>query len=317
MDVPHKGFEKILAGARRRPAAADRRRAVRRRSDERGRPDEAADRRLRRRALPAGPAGAALGRVAAVFASWGNRARPRATAGSTSIADDLGTAVNVQAMVFGNRGADCATGVAFTRNPATGEKVLRRVPGQRPGRGRGGRHPHAAAGQPRRRRPRRHGARLRRRLRPAAGGRPRPRGSLQGHAGHRVHHPARRPLHAPDPHRQAHRAGGGAHRRRHGGGGADRRAARRCGGSSRPTSSRCWRRIRPRRGGQGQGGREVARQGAAGRPRRGLRRHRAGPPSAPPRWRTTARCCWCAPRPRPRTSSACTPRPASSPRAAA
>src|SRR2546421_10142341 len=40
------------------------------------------------------------------------------------IPDDLGTAVNVQAMVFGNMGADSGTGVAFTRNPSTGEKKL-------------------------------------------------------------------------------------------------------------------------------------------------------------------------------------------------
>ena len=51
---------------------------------------------------------------------------------------DWGTAVNVQQMVFGNSGDNCGTGVAFTRNPATGEKALyRRVPHQRPGRGRG------------------------------------------------------------------------------------------------------------------------------------------------------------------------------------
>lgn len=36
----------------------------------------------------------------------------------------MGTAVNVQEMVYGNRGNDCGTGVAFTRNPATGEKKL-------------------------------------------------------------------------------------------------------------------------------------------------------------------------------------------------
>ena len=38
------------------------------------------------------------------------------------IADDLGTAVNVQSMVFGNKGDTSATGVAFTRNPANGER---------------------------------------------------------------------------------------------------------------------------------------------------------------------------------------------------
>jgi pyruvate,orthophosphate dikinase len=57
----------------------------------------------------------------AVFRSWWN---PRAAhyRKMNKIADDLGTAVNVQAMVFGNMGETSATGVGFTRNPATGEK---------------------------------------------------------------------------------------------------------------------------------------------------------------------------------------------------
>lgn len=59
--------------------------------------------------------------IRAVFESWHN---PRAVTYRRHhrIPDDLGTAVNVQAMVFGNLGADSGTGVAFTRNPATGEK---------------------------------------------------------------------------------------------------------------------------------------------------------------------------------------------------
>ncbi len=59
--------------------------------------------------------------IEAVFGSWNN---PRATLyrKQNKIADDLGTAVNVQSMVFGNKGNTSATGVAFTRNPATGEK---------------------------------------------------------------------------------------------------------------------------------------------------------------------------------------------------
>lgn len=59
--------------------------------------------------------------IEAVFGSWNN---PRATLyrKQGKIADDLGTAVNVQSMVFGNKGNTSATGVAFTRNPATGEK---------------------------------------------------------------------------------------------------------------------------------------------------------------------------------------------------
>lgn len=57
----------------------------------------------------------------AVFSSWNN---PRAIyyRKQNKIPDDLGTAVNVQVMVYGNMGDDCATGVGFTRNPATGEK---------------------------------------------------------------------------------------------------------------------------------------------------------------------------------------------------
>ncbi len=61
--------------------------------------------------------------VAAVFRSW-NTERARLYRRQYGIPDDLGTAVNVQAMVFGNLGDDCATGVAFTRNPATGENIL-------------------------------------------------------------------------------------------------------------------------------------------------------------------------------------------------
>ncbi len=61
--------------------------------------------------------------IRAVFDSWmGKRAVDYRN--FNKIPHDLGTAVNVQAMVFGNMGADSATGVAFTRNPATGEKVL-------------------------------------------------------------------------------------------------------------------------------------------------------------------------------------------------
>ena len=63
------------------------------------------------------------GAIAAVFESWDNQ-RAKRYRRQYGIADDLGTAVNVQCMVFGNLGEDCATGVAFTRNPSTGENVL-------------------------------------------------------------------------------------------------------------------------------------------------------------------------------------------------
>ena len=58
----------------------------------------------------------------AVFRSW-NGKRAIDYRRQNKIADDLGTAVNVVAMVFGNRGEDSGTGVAFTRDPSTGEKV--------------------------------------------------------------------------------------------------------------------------------------------------------------------------------------------------
>lgn len=64
-----------------------------------------------------------LDAVAAVFASWNNE-RAILYRKLNGIPHDLGTAVNVQSMVFGNGGDTSGTGVAFTRNPATGEKAL-------------------------------------------------------------------------------------------------------------------------------------------------------------------------------------------------
>ncbi|GAB4223948.1 MAG: pyruvate, phosphate dikinase [Acidobacteriota bacterium] len=63
------------------------------------------------------------GAVRAVFRSWDNP-RAKEYRRMYHIPDEWGTAVNVQAMVFGNLGEDCATGVAFTRDPATGEKRI-------------------------------------------------------------------------------------------------------------------------------------------------------------------------------------------------
>ncbi|MDH7568815.1 MAG: PEP/pyruvate-binding domain-containing protein, partial [Armatimonadota bacterium] len=59
--------------------------------------------------------------IEAVFRSWNNE-RARIFREREKISHDLGTAVNVQTMVFGNMGNDSGTGVAFTRDPATGEK---------------------------------------------------------------------------------------------------------------------------------------------------------------------------------------------------
>ena len=72
------------------------------------------------RAFPQNPKEQLWGAIKAVFKSWGNE-RAAAYRKLQRIDDAWGTAVNVQAMVFGNMGDDCATGVAFTRNPSTGE----------------------------------------------------------------------------------------------------------------------------------------------------------------------------------------------------
>src|ERR1700726_2779357 len=61
--------------------------------------------------------------IEAVFSSWNNK-RAIDYRNFNKIPHDLGTAVNVQSMVFGNMGNDSGTGVAFTRNPSTGEKRL-------------------------------------------------------------------------------------------------------------------------------------------------------------------------------------------------
>src|SRR4029077_3032977 len=70
--------------------------------------------------FPQDPPKQLRGAVEAVFASW-NGARAIAYRVRERISHDLGTAVNVQAMVFGNRDQQSGTGVGFTRNAATGE----------------------------------------------------------------------------------------------------------------------------------------------------------------------------------------------------
>ena len=73
--------------------------------------------------FPDDPKEQLMGAIKAVFRSWDN---PRANVyrRDNDIPYSWGTAVNVQAMVFGNMGEDCGTGVAFTRDPATGQKGL-------------------------------------------------------------------------------------------------------------------------------------------------------------------------------------------------
>ncbi len=79
--------------------------------------------RMSGRVFPENPIEQLWGAVGAVFGSWMN---PRANTYRklNDIPESWGTAVNVQSMVFGNMGNDCATGVAFTRDPSTGAKMF-------------------------------------------------------------------------------------------------------------------------------------------------------------------------------------------------
>ena len=168
--------------------------------------------------------------IKAVFASWfGKRARDYRE--NQKIAHDLGTAVNVVTMVFGNMGDDSGTGVAFTRDPNTGAKTLygeyltnaqgedvvagirtpQKISQLRPGPAR--------------------------RVRRVPADRRAPRAPLPRRPGPRVHDRAGPALHAPDPERQADRGGRRQDRDRHGRRGRRSRRRRRSPGSSRPTST--------------------------------------------------------------------------------
>ena len=73
--------------------------------------------------FPQDPREQLRGAIGAVFGSWMNK-RARTYRRLHGISEAWGTAVTVQAMVFGNMGTDCATGVGFTRNPSTGENAF-------------------------------------------------------------------------------------------------------------------------------------------------------------------------------------------------
>ena len=165
-------------------------------------------RRARRPRVPAGPARAAGPRRSTRCSSRGTPTGRVLYRRQERIPDDLGTAVNIVAMVFGNLGPDSGTGVAFTRDPATGAPGrLRRLPAERPGRGRRRRDPqHRAAG--------RSGADRQALLRRADADHATPGGALPGPVRHRVHHRARQAVDAADPGRQADRGGGVPDRRR-------------------------------------------------------------------------------------------------------
>jgi len=122
LDVPHEEFERIL-GAARADAGVE--------TDAELSADQLAAVTARYLELiaasgtpfPESPMDQLWGAVSAVFDSWNIR-RAREYRRLHDIPDDLGTAVNVQVMVFGNRGPNCATGVAFTRDPSTGESRI-------------------------------------------------------------------------------------------------------------------------------------------------------------------------------------------------
>jgi pyruvate, orthophosphate dikinase len=122
-DLPRKPFEQILEEHRHRcnverdiDLSVEEMQAVVRRFKERVRAETG-------REFPDDPLDQLWGAIAAVFESWNTR-RAIDYRKLHDIPDSMGTAVNVVAMVFGNLGEDSGTGVAFTRNPSTGERAL-------------------------------------------------------------------------------------------------------------------------------------------------------------------------------------------------
>ena len=165
-------------------------------------------------AFPQDPWKQLWGSIGAVFGSWMND-RAIVYRRKYNIPTEWGTAVNVQAMVYGNTGNNSGSGVAFTRDPATGEKVfygefLINAQGEDVVAGIRTPEPvaqlknHMPAG-----------------LRRTGTGPQDPRIPFQGRAGLRVHHSGRQVVHAPNPQRQTHRPRGRSFRHRDGEGKAD------------------------------------------------------------------------------------------------
>ena len=124
LGVDHYQFEEALEDAKQAQRLPLRHRARRRGAGRAGRDAiKAIVAKATGKPFPQDPKEQLWGAIGAVFGSWKT---PRAVTYRRlhSIPSDLGTAVTVQAMVFGNMGDDCATGVAFTRNPSTGEKAF-------------------------------------------------------------------------------------------------------------------------------------------------------------------------------------------------
>ena len=240
--------------------------------------------------------------IEAVFRSWNNH-RAIVYRRMHDIPDDWGTACNVQAMVFGNLGDTSATGVAFTRDPSTGEKKLYGewlpnaqgedvVAGIRtplPIRTAAARTPTSRS---RRRCPRRtaSSSRIARDARDA----------LPRHAGSRVHHPGRQALHAAVPRRRSARrarpcASRSTWRRR----GSSRRTRPCCASIPAALDQLLHPTLDP----------TAPEEAARARPRRRAPARRAATSSSAPTRPSGARArasrsSWCASRRRPRTSTA-------------
>ena len=257
--------------------------------------------------FPQDPQAQMRGARDAVFRSW-NNPRAREYRRIYDIPDEIGTAVNIQAMVFGNTGDRSATGVGFTRNPATGAneffgEFLVNAQGEDVVAGVRTPLPIAELEKV-----------MPARLQGAAQDHQPPGEDLQGHPGLRVHDRGRQALHAADPERQAHRLRGGPHRHR-----LRRREAAEAARGAAPG------RARGAVAAAGAGVRSGRVEEAAGRDQgpAGLAGRRVGPGGVHLRARRRARptparrSCWSARRRRRTTSTACSCRRASSPRPAA
>jgi pyruvate,orthophosphate dikinase len=123
MGIPHAVFEELLEAAKKREGVRVDSELSAQGLQDLIAPMKARVQEISGRAFPNRPWDQLRLSIDAVFASWHND-RAVAYRQLHGIPEDWGTAVNVQAMVFGNRGEDSGTGVVFTRDPSTGEKYL-------------------------------------------------------------------------------------------------------------------------------------------------------------------------------------------------
>src|SRR3989441_811538 len=123
MGIPHTVFEELLEAAKKREGVRVDSELSAQALQALIAPMKARAQEITGRAFPNRPWDQLRLSIDAVFASWHND-RAVAYRHLHGIPEDWGTAVNVQAMVFGNRGEDSGTGVVFTRDPSTGEKYL-------------------------------------------------------------------------------------------------------------------------------------------------------------------------------------------------